>query len=135
MSFARTQPKTLFAAKEAAWAKPVPFAYQEFGMEGDVYFSDGPCVFGMEDSRLYLTWSSWGKKSYAVGAAVSESGSVLGPWRQFETPIWPENGGHGMVFEDMEGTKHFVLHFPNDKLKEHPFFLKLVLDGDCLKLL
>ena len=42
------EPVTLFSAAEAKWAKPVPFAKAEFGMDGDVYFTDGPCVVKME---------------------------------------------------------------------------------------
>ena len=134
LSSAKTCPRVLFSAKEAPWSKPVPFAEQEFGMKGDVYFSDGPCVFRMENGKLYLTWSSWSNRSYAVGAAVSENGTVEGPWTQIETPIWPENGGHGMVFQSLEGERYFVLHYPNDRAKERPCFKRLVLEGDRLML-
>lgn len=48
---AEGEPVTLFSAAEAVWAKPVPFAKAEFGMDGDVYFTDGPCVMKMEDER------------------------------------------------------------------------------------
>lgn len=40
LSTARTEPAVLFSAKEAPWAKPVPFAEAEFGIKGDVYFTD-----------------------------------------------------------------------------------------------
>lgn len=129
---AKTNPKVLFSAKEAPWSKPVPFAEQEFGMKGEVYFSDGPCVFRMENGKLYLTWSSWSNGSYAVGSAVSESRTVDGPWKQIALPIWPDNGGHGMVFQSLEGEKYFVLHYPNDRTKERPCFKRLVLEGDQL---
>ena len=129
-----SEPETLFAAKEAPWAKPVPFAKAEFGMDGDVYFSDGPCVFRLDDGKLCMTWSSWSRGSYAVGAAISENGSVEGPWRQQEAPIWPENGGHGMVFTSHSGERLFVFHYPNDKSKERPCFKKLVLDQSGLRL-
>ena len=119
-------PQTLFSAKEAEWARPVPFAEAEFGMKGDVYFTDGPCVF-KEGQQLYMTWSSWGAHAYAVGIAVSESGRIEGPWTQMKEPVWPENGGHGMVFTDKTGERLFTLHYPNDKEKEHPCFFKLKL--------
>ena len=113
-----SEPMIFFYAHEAPWAKPVPFAKEEFGMDGDVYFTDGPCLFHKE-GRLYMTWSSWGDKGYAVGIAYSLSGKVEGPWIQESIPFFPENGGHGMVFADKEGTLRFVLHFPNDQYKEH----------------
>ena len=133
---ALTGPRSLFAAKEAPWATPVPFAKAEFGMDGDVYFSDGPCIFTLPKGGTYMTWSSWGKRgSYAVGLAVSESGSVLGPWKQIDEPLWPDNGGHGMVFTDLEGQKRFVFHYPNDKSLERPTFKTLVQKEGRLMLL
>lgn len=128
------EPVKLFSAAEAAWAKPIPFAKAEFGMDGDVYFTDGPCLIQMEDEKLYMTWSSWSVCGYAVGVAVSESGRVKGPWKQMEEPIFPENGGHGMMFRDVEGELKFTLHFPNDKYKERPMFAKLCLKDGTLKL-
>ncbi len=129
-----SSPEVLFIAKEAPWARPVPFAEAESGMKGDVYFADGSCVFSMPDDRLYMTWSSWSKGSYAVGAAVSESGSVKGPWKQQAEPVWSENGGHGMVFQNDFGVRFFIFHYPNDKTKERPCIKKLTLDNGILKL-
>lgn len=130
LSAAAGEPVLLFSAGEAAWAHPVPFAKAEFGMDGDVYFTDGPCLMKLPDLGLCMTWSSWGTCGYAVGLAVSESGEIAGPWKQLERPIFPENGGHGMVFEDKNGRKLFVLHYPNDKYLERPCFMKLaVRDG------
>lgn len=116
------KPVTLFSAGEAPWARSVPFAKAEFGMEGDVYFTDGPCVVPMGDGPLCMTWSSWSKKGYAVGVAVSASGRLKGPWVQLETPLYPEDGGHGMVFEAKDGRLYFTLHTPNEKFREHPTF-------------
>lgn len=124
----------LFSAHEAAWAKPVPFAKAEFGMDGDVYFTDGPCVFAIEGT-LYMTWSSWGSCGYAVGAAVSETGKVTGPWKQLLDPIYPENGGHGMVYMEKDGSYRFLLHYPNDKYKERPKFTRLVQTKSGLTLI
>lgn len=112
---------TLFSAADAPWAKPVPFAKAEFGMDGDVYFTDGPCVHRMEDGSLRMIWSSWSGRGYAVGVAKSE-GDVLGPWEHLEEPLFPENGGHGMLFRTKEGRLTYVLHYPNDKYLERPVF-------------
>ncbi|MDE7313009.1 MAG: glycoside hydrolase family 43 protein [Eubacterium sp.] len=123
----------LFSAVDAKWAHPVPFAKEEFGMDGDVYFTDGPCVRRFEDGRLYMTWSSWGTCGYAVGVSVSEEG-IFGAWTHLEKPLFPVNGGHGMMFECMEGKLRFVLHFPNDKYKERPRFEQLKLEHGELAL-
>ncbi len=124
----------LFSAVEAKWANPVPFAKAEFGLDGDVYFTDGPCVKKLEDGRLYMTWSSWGTDGYAVGTAVSESGQIYGPWVQADEPIFPVNGGHGMMFSDLEEKLKFTLHFPNDKYKERPMFTDVKLEDGRLVL-
>lgn len=128
------EPVVLFYGKEAsAWARPFPWAKAEFGMEGDVYFTDGPCLF-KENGTLYMTWSSWGANEYAVGVAVSESGSLKGPWIQKDETLYPENGGHGMVFRNKEGKLIFTLHEPNKKYTEHPAFYELVFEDGKPKL-
>ena len=123
------EPVTLFSAAEAPWARPVPFAKAEFGMDGDVYFTDGPCVKKLHDGELIMTWSSWSEQAYAVGVAMSENGRVRGPWRQLETPLYPANGGHGMLFEEKDGSLWFTLHTPNDKHLERPAFYQV--EGGC----
>ncbi len=126
LSKAVGEPKMMFLASEAKWAKPFPYAKEEFGMDGDCYFTDGPGLRKLPSGELYMTWSSWGTKGYAVGVARSESGTIAGPWAQADTAIWPENGGHGMMFEDLSGQLLFTLHYPNDKYAERPCFKKLM---------
>ena len=129
------EPVKLFSAAEAPWARPVPFAKEEFGKEGDVYFTDGPFLLRAPDRRLLMTWSSWSRAGYAVGVAVSDSGAVTGPWRQLATPLYPENGGHGMLFYDRDGQLYFTLHDPNDKYMERPRFLRAELADGTIRLL
>lgn len=130
-----SEPMVLFSAAEAEWARPVPFAKEEFGMDGDVYFTDGPCVMQMEDGNLYMTWSSWGECGYAVGAARSSGGLVRGPWIQQKEAVYPANGGHGMLFRNQAGGTEFTLHFPNDKYKERPRFAEVIVENGKLKLI
>ena len=127
-------PAVLFSAKDAPWAKPVPFAKEEFHMDGDVYFTDGPAVYTTGDHRLIVIWSSWGDHGYSVGMAVSDSEDIKGPWRHLEKPLFPENGGHGMMFTDLHGEARYVLHYPNDFYKERPHFYRLKEAGDGLEL-
>ena len=129
------EPMKLFSAPEAPWAKRVPFAKEEFGMEGDVYFTDGPCLLPLPGGALCMTWSSWGGKGYAVGVALSHSGKLSGPWTQLPQPLYPENGGHGMLFRDREGQLYFTLHSPNDKYQERPVFLKAKAEPEGITLL
>ena len=134
LSRAETGSVKLFSANEAPWARPVPFARAEFGIDGDVYFTDGPYITKLDNGKLYMTWSSWGEHGYAVGVAVSDSGRVQGPWRQEPVPIFPVNGGHGMMFHDLEGKLTFTLHFPNDKYMERPMFRRVSADENGLRL-
>lgn len=128
------EPVKLFEASEASWAKPVPFAKAEFGMDGDVYFTDGPGIFTGDKGQLIMTWSSWSKAGYAVGLAISENGQITGPWQQLDEPLWPENGGHGMSFIAKDGKRYFTLHYPNDKYAERPVFYPITVDGDNITL-
>ena len=122
-----TPPRVLFQASEAQWARPVPFAKAEFGMDGDVYFTDGPFLF-RKNGTLYMTWSSWGTNGYAVGLACSDNGHVDGIWKQKEKPFFPENGGHGMAFVDKNGKLRYTLHYPNDKYQEHVTMIDLEIE-------
>lgn len=127
-------PKMLFSPKDAAWAKPVPFAKDEFGIDGDCYFSDGPSLIKTTTGRLYMIVSSWSTHGYAVGLAVSESGKISGPWKLLEEPLYPENGGHGMFFKDVNNQLMFTLHFPNDKYMERPHFWHVTENSNKLML-
>lgn len=119
-----SEPKLLFGAADAPWPKPFPWAKQEFGIDGECYFTDGPFVMEDEDGALHLYWSSWCTNGYAVGEAVS-TGGIDGPWRHLDRLIFPENGGHGMAFRRFDGQLLYTLHYPNDKFKEHPIFIGL----------
>lgn len=115
------EPHVLFYADEAPWTRPIPFAKQEFGIEGDAYFSDGPFVI-QRGNELFLLWSSWSTTGYAMGIAKSESGTLFGSW-QHQKEAAVKNGGHGMVFTANDGTRFLTFHSPNERGKEHPVFL------------
>lgn len=134
LKHAVSAPVVLFSAAAAPWAKPVPFAKAEFGMDGDVYFTDGPCLIDGDDGCLYMLWSSWSNCGYAVGTAVSKSGRADGPWVHLPEPVFPENGGHGMAFRDYDGSLKYTLHFPNDKYKERPIFKTLEIDHGKIRM-
>jgi len=119
------EPKLLFEASKAPWSVPVPFAKQAFGIDGNVYFIDGPCLYRTESGKLLMLWSSWGAKGYAVGIACSDNEEIDGQWHHGETPFYGENGGHGMLFQDKGNNLIFALHYPNDLYKEKPQFIKV----------
>jgi len=117
-------PETLFYTKDAPWTRPIPFAKEEFGLDGDNYFSDGPYLFYNDKNELCMLWSSWSEKGYAMGVSVSDSGHIEGPWIHQEMPRY-FGGGHGMVFADKGGSRFVLWHSPNDFSKERPYFISL----------
>lgn len=134
LSGAEEEPIVLFRVSDAPWAVPVPFAKAEFGLDGDIYFSDGPCALALKNGNLAIIWSGWGKTGYAVGVAVSDSGEITGPWRQESVPLVPGGAGHGMVFTALDGLRYYALHSPNDKYLERPVFMKLLETDGKLRL-
>lgn len=120
---AASEPEVLFYAQEADWTAPIPFARQEFGVEGDAYFSDGPYLFHDHDGVLCMLWSSWGAQGYCMGISQSASGRTEGPWVHASEPF-VNGGGHGMLFADDAGTTYLTYHTPNDFGKEHPVFVQ-----------
>lgn len=68
--------------------------------------------------------------------AVSGNGKINASWTHLKEPLFFDNGGHGMVFEE-EGKRLFVMHYPNERGKEKPVFFelkekdgRLILDTD-----
>lgn len=80
--------------------------------------SDAPFVQKLSDGRLLLTWSPYLQDNYVVLGAVSESGSVFGPWTHLETPLYDQNGGHAMFFRNPEGKLCMCLHGPEVEMLE-----------------
>lgn len=114
-------PVLLFRASEAEWVRPV---HHSSGVVG--YVTDGPFLWRDETGRLLCLWSSFSGSGYTQGLAMSESGEIDGHFVQLP-PLFTENGGHGMLFRDLEGRTLLALHRPNEHLKEHPCFLPVAL--------
>ena len=118
-----SEPQTLFHAQDAAWTRPIPFAKEEFGLDGDNYFSDGPYLFYNKSGKLCMLWSSWSERGYAMGISVSEDG-INGPWIHSQEAAY-YGGGHGMVFRENSGESNVLWHAPNEALHEHPRLMPL----------
>ena len=103
LSRAVGEPQILFRASDAPWG--------DFNRRG--YVTNGPYLHRLQDGKLILIWSSYGTQGYAVGQAVSASGSVFGPWVQSKQLLFEANGGHAGLFRDLQGKLNLVLHQPN----------------------
>ena len=100
------EPIILFRASEAKWSRSM--------RKGEnVRVTDAGVINRMPDGRLLMTWSSSGKNGYCIGAAVSESGKVEGPWRQLDEPLNSDDGGHAMIFKTFGGELKISYHAPN----------------------
>ena len=112
-------PTVLFHASEAAWCKRMRHSS---GITG--YVTDGPFLWRLADGSLVCLWASFSECGYTQAQARSESGGIKGPWRQV-TPLFMQDGGHGMVFRGPDGGLRLALHSPNEHLKERPRFFPL----------
>lgn len=121
-------PVKLFAASEAPWADAL-----ESPRHGRGYVTDGPFMYRADNGVLSMVWSSFKDGRYAQGLAVSESGSVLGPWKQQPEPLFASDGGHGMVFKTFDGRIMLALHTPNKTPNERAIFIELIEENGILR--
>ena len=121
------EPRLLFTASEAVWAAPLR------GRAPGSYVTDGPYPYRDAAGRLSLLWSSFGPEgNYCIGEAVSASGTIEGPWRQRERPLYEADGGHGMLFTAPDDTLYLAIHTPNATPDERPIFVELAQTDDGL---
>ena len=99
-------PQRLFCASAAEWSTGSD------RKEYKTYVTDGCFLYRSKTGKLLMMWSSFKDGTYAVGLAESDTGKIIGPWRQQKEPIYI-NGGHSMLFTDFEGRLCLVLHSPN----------------------
>ncbi len=109
-------PKLLFHASEAPWIVTI---------RGKNYVTDGPFLYRRDDGILLMLWSSFGKEGYTLAVAESVSGTIHGPWKQWEELLFKKDGGHGMIFRSFDGRIMAALHSPNDTEKERPCFFDI----------
>ena len=111
--------KVLFHGSAAKWANEVRHSSGKTG-----YVTDGPFMWRTRDGQLLLLWAGFSDGGYTQGLAVSDNGEIDGRFTQLE-PLFEKDGGHGMVFRDLEGRLFLTLHSPNGHLLERPVFFPL----------
>lgn len=100
-----SEPIVLFKAKSPLWTN------------GSV--TDGPCMYRTSNGKLIMLWSNVCNDGYAVGIAYSDNGEIDGIWHQQSVPLYKNNawreyeGGHAMIFTDLNGEEKIVMHSPN----------------------
>ena len=78
-----------------------------------------------------MIWSTFTEKGYVQAIAYSDNGEIDGNWHH-EKPMFDEDGGHGMIFDDYEGNKYLILHSPNENPLERPVLFDLKEENDTL---
>ena len=133
------EPASMFKASDAPWPREMrSIGELTFGMPLDGYVTDGPFFFRTGTGRLGMLWSSWSDRRYAQGVAYSKSGSVSGPWIQMDTPLVPDNSGHGMLFRTFDGKHLMILHqqgLDENPGPRKPVLLEVDLSGNEIKVL
>ncbi len=113
------EPILLWTAGDAFWKYDI----RGYG----AYVTDGPFLIN-KNGRLISIWSSFYNGEYCEAIARSDNGSLLGNWTIDDKLVFEKNGGHGMVFKDLQGNDNFLFHQPNDTPNERPAFMKINLD-------
>lgn len=111
------RPRKLFSASQAR-----PYVKKVFFRN---YITDGPFLIRTDEGRLHMLWSTHGQTGYVQAMAHSDEDEISGNWSPDQELMYARDGGHGMIFRDLEGTYHLVLHSPNTFGKERPLFIPL----------
>ena len=127
LSAAAGPPRVLFRASDAPWSKLMRHSSGRSG-----YVTDGPFLWRTEAGTLLCLWAGFSEEGYTEGVAVSDNGELDGAFTQAE-PIFRRDGGHGMVFRDLEGQIRMALHSPNAHLMERPRLIRLKEEDGLLK--
>lgn len=104
------EPFTLFSASSN------PFVTDIFveGYGNGNYVTDGPFLY-KENGKLKMIWSSFSNGRYCIFTAVSNQ--IKGEWTH-EKAVFDEDGGHAMIFYDLDGQRKLIMHSPNKSNEE-----------------
>ena len=117
------EPILLFKASQPEWADK----------SRDMFVTDGPFMYRTKEGRLLMIWSTFTQKGYTQAVAYSDNGEIDGNWYH-EKPLFDDNGGHGMIFDDFDGNKYLILHSPNENPLERPALIRIAEENGTIRL-
>lgn len=124
------EPELLFPAGDAKWV------FSLNPNEDGHFVTDGPFFYRLKNGKLIMLWSSFIKTfGYVQTYALSESGTLKGPWKQQDEPLYKNDGGHGMIFKGFDGQLFLILHQPNGHPYERPRIFSITETDDGIKFL
>jgi beta-xylosidase len=115
-----SEPIELFKANEPHWAR--------------AGVTDGCWMYTTKEGELLMIWSNFDAFGYVVAVARSASGRLDGEWIHEENLLYSKymtgeyEGGHGMIFTDVDGQMYLSFHSPNSAIgdrQEKPVFLAI----------
>lgn len=97
--------------------------------------TDGCFIYKTDSDRLIMIWSSVGENdTYLQLQAICDSGDITKEWRHDAPAIFLKDGGHGMLFTDLNGKTKLSLHIPNHNSLERAHFFDIRYNGEYLEL-
>ncbi len=104
-------------------------------MPGAHAVTDGPFFYKSPKSgRLHMIWSNGvDGHGYCVLTRSSPSGRLDGEWTK-DKILFGKDGGHGMIFRDLEGRLRITFHQPNKSPLERMKIFEVEDDGERLVL-
>ncbi len=126
------EPFILFRGGEPGFTKTDPVNPQWGGRAR--FGTDAPFLHRTPSGKLLLLWSPYFDKTYFVFGALSEGGSIRGPWHHQPKPIFADNGGHAMLFHDPKDGLSMAIHCPETYGRERLRVLRAEDRDDTLVL-
>ncbi len=104
-------------------AEPIEL-FRAADVSGGRNVTDGPFLMKPKGVGLRMIWSNFIEgHGYCVIQCKSISGKVKGPW-VMHTPLFENDGGHGMLFKTFDDKLMITLHqpnkSPNERMKIYP---------------
>ena len=113
------KPVVLFKASACPYAASVRPVNGQPGL-----VTDGPFLHRTGAGKLECLWATCTAGGYMQCAALSDNGEIDGQFTQL-APLFDKDGGHGMVFEGLNGKTYLTLHSPNQTPFERPKFIEM----------
>lgn len=119
------EPFKMFDVSGCGWA--IELSLQDGNVT--MMLNDGPCLYQTDSGKLICLFSTMSENGYRMGYAESSDGSLKGEWtcsaEQIQTSA---DGGHCMIFQDLDGKDTVAYHAPNEN--SHPVFQYISEDAD-----
>lgn len=120
------EPFRLFHGSDAPWVRK--------SEEHGCYVTDGPSFHRSSSGKLFMIWTGFIAGSYTTGLAISDNGTLRGPWRQQREALYTDDGGHGWLFHRFDGQLMLILHSPNTAGLERAKLFEMEDTGETLKI-